>query len=157
MKTPELLPCPFCGGEAKLVKSKSKMNDTRIQCKKCGIKTGWWMGEPAELIEQWNNRVYPEEELPDGTKITVCGENANFEICAECGQIADILCDFPIGGEKTCDRKLCEKCAVEIAPNLHYCKPHFEMWKKFEESGGVKNVLENVIPFKRIKNHGISK
>lgn len=60
-KTPELLPCPFCGGEAKLVKSKAKVNDYRIKCNRCYIKTGWWMGEIDELIEQWNTRVYPKE------------------------------------------------------------------------------------------------
>ena len=54
---PELKPCPFCGGEAELVHHECKMNDIKIQCTKCGIKTGWWMGEPAELIEQWNTRV----------------------------------------------------------------------------------------------------
>lgn len=60
MKT-ELKQCPFCGGKAKLVKSKSKMTDIRIQCTKCGIKTGWWMGESVELMKGWNARVYPPE------------------------------------------------------------------------------------------------
>lgn len=54
---PELKPCPFCRGEAELVHHECKMNDIKIQCTKCHTKTGWWMGEPAELIEQWNTRV----------------------------------------------------------------------------------------------------
>ena len=59
-KTPELLPCPFCGGEAKLVKSKSKVNDYHIKCDRCSIKTGWWYGK-SDVVKTWNNRVYPPE------------------------------------------------------------------------------------------------
>lgn len=33
---------------------------------------------------------------------------------------------------------------------LEYCKPHYEMWKQFKESGGVRDVLENVVPFARL-------
>lgn len=52
-----LKPCPFCGGEAEIVHSDCKINDTRIQCTNCNVKTSWWMGEIEELIEQWNMRV----------------------------------------------------------------------------------------------------
>ena len=57
----KLKPCPFCGGKAELVHHECKINDIRIQCTQCNIKTGWWMGESVELIERWNNRVYPPE------------------------------------------------------------------------------------------------
>ena len=61
MKVAEkLLPCPFCGRAATLVKSKSKVNDYRIKCKSCGITTGWWYGK-SDVIEVWNTRVYPPE------------------------------------------------------------------------------------------------
>ena len=39
MKTPELLPCPFCGGKAELVHHECKMNDIKIQCTNCHVKT----------------------------------------------------------------------------------------------------------------------
>ncbi|WAW01210.1 hypothetical protein [Oxalobacter formigenes] len=87
----------------------------------------------------------------DGMTIFICGsELPQWEVCAECGDVADILCDYPVGDGLTCDRNLCADCAVEVAPNLHYCKPHFEMWKQFKESGGVRDVLQNVVPFSRL-------
>ena len=86
----------------------------------------------------------------DGSTIFMCGEELPLlDMCSECGYLADILCDYPVGEGLTCDQHLCSDCAVEVAPNLHYCKPHYEMWKQFEESGGVKKVLENVVPFER--------
>lgn len=53
----KLKPCPFCGGKAEIIYSDYKINDVRIQCIKCNVKTSWWMGEMEELIEQWNTRV----------------------------------------------------------------------------------------------------
>lgn len=50
----KLKPCPFCGGKAELVQHWIKKNDIKVQCTQCSTKTGWWAGETAELIEQWN-------------------------------------------------------------------------------------------------------
>ena len=87
----------------------------------------------------------------DGEKLFMCGEKMlQLDVCADCRYVADILCDYPVGDGLTCDRNLCADCAVEVAPNLHYCKPHFEMWKQFKESGGVRDVLQNVVPFSRL-------
>ena len=66
-----------------------------------------------------------------------------------CNWVAEFLCDYPVGDEKTCDRHLCNDHAIEIAPNVHYCSAHHDEWVKFRDSGGVKKVLENVIPFGR--------
>lgn len=65
-----------------------------------------------------------------------------------CGGLAELLCDFPVGKGKTCDRKLCGHCSKLIGPDLHYCKAHHEEWRKFREGGGVVRELENVEPFK---------
>lgn len=65
-----------------------------------------------------------------------------------CGWVCSILCDYPVGNGKTCDRKLCEDCSHLIAPDTHYCADHKAAWDKFVEGGGVKDVLENVVPFK---------
>ncbi len=69
--------------------------------------------------------------------------------CGACGGIADFLCDYPVGEGLTCDRPVCERHAGEVAPDIHYCPGHLEQWRAFEESGGVKRVLESVIPFKK--------
>lgn len=45
--------------------------------------------------------------------------------CTGCGDIADALCDFPIGDEgRTCDRSICSKCAPEIGADRNYCGEH---------------------------------
>ena len=88
-------------------------------------------------------------------KIFICGPNVEHIPCKECGFYSDYLCDYPVGKEKTCDAKLCNDHAYEVAPNLHYCKSHYNEWIKFKESGGVKKELENVVPFVQAYIRGI--
>ena len=60
----------------------------------------------------------------------VCDEKTIFEphqfiICGDgvapcrCGNVAEYLCDHPVGKGKTCDAPLCEACAVpaQLAPD----------------------------------------
>ena len=77
----------------------------------------------------------------------LCGKLGKH--CHECADIADYLCDYPVGNGKTCDRLLCEHHAIEIGPNLHYCPTHHEEWSKFRDSGGVIQELQNILPYKR--------
>ena len=76
----------------------------------------------------------------------LCGDLGEY--CADCGAPSEVLCDYPVEKDKTCDRATCEDCAKEIGPDIHYCEHHYEEWKKFRESGGVENELKNVMPFK---------
>lgn len=84
-----------------------------------------------------------------GQTIFLCGEFGPH--CADCAGVGDILCDYPVGDGKTCDRAICSEHAVEIAPDLHYCKAHHQMWEDFKNSGGVDAILKNVIAFKNDK------
>lgn len=34
------------------------------------------------------------------------------------------LCDYPMPGGKTCDKPLCEACAVNVGSNRDYCPEH---------------------------------
>lgn len=43
---------------------------------------------------------------------------------------------------------LCHGHALEVAPEIHYCPGHALMWREFKEGGGVKQELENVVPYK---------
>ncbi len=65
---------------------------------------------------------------PRGGKIFVCARGERKQICALCKQReAHYLCDHPVGTKrkaKTCDRPLCETCAVETGPNTHKCFVH---------------------------------
>jgi hypothetical protein len=66
----------------------------------------------------------------------------------QCGDVAEVLCDFPVGRGKICDKKLCGHCSHLIGPDLHYCHAHHTEWREFRDSGGVVRELENVEPFK---------
>lgn len=62
-KTPELLPCPFCGGEAKY--RDDGMNGY-VLCWECLARTDSvysWRDEnwTEEVAREWNTRVYPKE------------------------------------------------------------------------------------------------
>ena len=58
--TQELKPCPFCGGEAMLIKwqtytpENQKIERQNVFCNDCGIRTGDVM--PPSAIEKWNRR-----------------------------------------------------------------------------------------------------
>jgi len=87
--------------------------------------------------------IYDKQRKPIGH---ICGELGPH--CADCGDVAENLCDFPVGDGLTCDRKICTYHSHEVAPGIHYCDQHYAEWKKFRDSGGVKTVLENVLPFR---------
>lgn len=89
-------------------------------------------------------------KMDNGTILHIKGDLGPH--CADCSDIQVNLCDYPVGNEKTCDRGVCEQHSHEIAPNLHYCTPHYKSWQEFESSGGVKTELENVVPYKTKRN-----
>ena len=60
--TPELLPCPFCGGKAKLDGAVNKVfwircnnKDCEVGCITCDFET------KAEAIKAWNTRYVPQD------------------------------------------------------------------------------------------------
>lgn len=86
----------------------------------------------------------------DEGNMFICGELGPHCTSDNCNWFADSLCDYPVGKGKTCDRKLCDDHAYEVAPDIHYCASHYNEWAKFRTSGGVKNELKNVVPFKQV-------
>ena len=53
----KLKPCPFCGGEAILVKDFSAFKDwTYVRCQGCGAATSV-SGNAFKAIDSWNKRV----------------------------------------------------------------------------------------------------
>ena len=52
-----LKPCPFCGGEARILTHLTEDKST-IGCFRCSVTNGWFRtGE--EAVEKWNNRPSP--------------------------------------------------------------------------------------------------
>lgn len=64
------------------------------------------------------DRVVDDELRCAGVDVPtfLCGEGV--AACA-CGYFAEYLCDFPMGGGKTCDAPLCEDCARHPGPIVH--------------------------------------
>lgn len=78
----------------------------------------------------------------------LCGDLGQHCADSRCSWISENLCDYPVGDGKTCDRPICNDHAYEVAPDMHYCAPHYNEWMKFKNNGGVKKELENVRPYK---------
>ena len=58
----ELKPCPFCGGEARLIEESISMwsripHDFAVVCKNCHASIRQYFRTEAEAIEAWNRRV----------------------------------------------------------------------------------------------------
>ena len=46
-----------------------------------------------------------------------------------CADEHEALCDWPLDGDKTCDRRLCARHRNHIGPNRDLCGPHFARYK----------------------------
>jgi len=58
-------------------------------------------------------------------KAFICGDGLEgTTICRVCGDMADRLCDYPIGNGKTCDSALCKYHSVKIKGDIDYCPEH---------------------------------
>lgn len=88
----------------------------------------------------------------------ICGDFSEDEInmddCSECGDnfpAAEFLCDYPVGYDKTCDRKLCRKCAKTVGKDMHYCPQHHSEWNEYQNSGlGRIEVLKAIESGKKL-------
>lgn len=69
MENEKLLPCPFCGGEARAILVREVGWVYRIFCPKCRMSENLAFDKEKEeleklipkFIEEWNTRVYPKE------------------------------------------------------------------------------------------------
>ena len=57
-KEPKIKPCPFCGGEALMMRFRgsSNRNSRLLQCRQCQVSYGW-VATPEEAAALWNKRT----------------------------------------------------------------------------------------------------
>ena len=73
----ELLPCPFCGGEAYSIELVDRfITKHAIECKECGAHTGYYWNA-VEAINRWNTRA----------ERTCYSERSDSWECSECGGV----------------------------------------------------------------------
>ena len=105
-KTPELKPCPFCGGEAKIKRVTGSINYRYVKCSSCGARTKEWFGVDV-AVKTWDTRVYqpevqaaierdhPEPIIQHGhtgivdNRCPKCLSHASGKFCSNCGQRLD--------------------------------------------------------------------
>jgi len=104
--------------------------------------TGTFEQYSKEKKDTFKNRAF----------MIMCGSGVNdIELCAnsDCNKPADYLCDYPVGKELTCDRKLCADCANIVGDDTHYCRDHYESWKDWLETSDIDIELLAKIKFIR--------
>ena len=96
----ELLPCPFCGGEAsKRLFYKGKY---RVHCNACDAHSGDVCDTEAEAIQAWNTRA-------ERTCRNIASDDSRDEfVCSECGHIDGAYEYGPLIGEH------CKGCGAKV-------------------------------------------
>jgi hypothetical protein len=83
---------------------------------------------PQEILEV---QIAREKTMAGGgAEMFICGsfKPGDLDVCT-CGYFADLLCDYPMGGGKTCDAPLCPDCAHEVGEDRHLCLIHFGQYR----------------------------
>jgi len=62
--------------------------------------------------------------------------NGMYSLCnvRGCMKDSNILCDYIVGKNQTCDKALCKKHAVEFKRGFHHCLDHHKMWLAEQKS-----------------------
>lgn len=79
-------------------------------------------------------------------------KDVEIEQCADCILIADFLCDYPVGNDKTCDRHMCEVHSIKVSYNMHYCKAHYREYLDWKNDGSLEKdkILNNIVKLNNV-------
>lgn len=80
----ELKPCPHCGGEAELRRSKS--GDYTVRCAECGARTRQYHENEGGAMWAWNRRA-------ERTCTAELNEQRDAVVCSACGS-SMMLCHW---------------------------------------------------------------
>lgn len=67
-------------------------------------------------------------ELENGARGFVCYRPTKHK--CKCGREARLLCDWKVEGG-TCDKPICEGCAISPAPGKDLCHEHAKAWQEW--------------------------
>jgi hypothetical protein len=56
--------------------------------------------------------------------VIICTRARRPQKCAYCSNDSTLLCDFKLGGGKSCDKPICKRCSVSIGPGVDHCRIH---------------------------------
>ena len=59
MNPPAMKPCPFCGGEGQVIRTKDLSGYWYSECKKCYMRHLAYSKDPQEAADRWNTRSSP--------------------------------------------------------------------------------------------------
>ena len=101
MKTKtELLPCPFCGGEANMNRPIERVPNIQVACLNCRAGFYRTLTNDTEMTELWNTRVYPAEITEkadvDIDPAVVADKMLNDHLCRLYDQIMHLPCVVPV-------------------------------------------------------------
>lgn len=64
-------------------------------------------------------------KMKDGTPAILCSHTRRAPKCSVCGRPSSKQCDFPTRSRSgTCDKFLCDKCAVPFGDDTDFCPSH---------------------------------
>lgn len=80
------------------------------------------------------------QKRPDSSIMWMCGDAFdNTDVCRICGHIAEKLCDYPVGNDKTCDSALCHDHTINIKGEIDYCPEHAGEYRHYEANRTFSN------------------
>ena len=57
METKEIKPCPWCGSEAQVVRTKDLSGYWHGECTKCYARQLAYSKDQSEAVDRWNDRI----------------------------------------------------------------------------------------------------
>lgn len=136
MTKDDLLPCPFCGGEAK------RLDFNRIGCKKCGLRT---VSSQSFLKnkELWNTRITAALSAPEPVALNMAKGGANGYDPRDTVEV--VLAPSPSNAELV--RQIRRQKFMELRAGVEYWKPYLSE----EQAASLIDGIRRTVPRKMLE------